>query len=90
MKKDLKKVFSNKHDEYLLGGSILEGTLSKGTTLRIVRQGAASGDGKVLSLQKNKQTVDKVEHEGEFGMQITLDTEPHQGDTIECYSTSMQ
>lgn len=84
------KVFSNKHDEYLVGASVLEGSLSRTSQLRSLRHGEIIGTGKILSIQKNKQVVDKVEQEGEFGTQITLSAEPLAGDIIETFSTSMQ
>jgi hypothetical protein len=35
-------------------------------------------------MQHNRQTVDRLDDEGEFGTQITLDTLPLPGDTLEC------
>lgn len=79
--------FSSKKDTHLVGGSILEGRLEKGAQVRIFRKQEPQGLGKVTGLQKNKQTVDRVE-EGEFGAQVTSDIEILQGDVLECFRTS--
>lgn len=84
------KVFSSRRDEHLVGASVLEGTIKKGAMGRVMRRGTLVGSGKIQSIQHNKQTVDKVENEGEFGAQIVSELAPAPGDTLECFVTKMQ
>jgi translation initiation factor IF-2 len=79
--------FSKKRDAHLVGGSILDGRLEKGTQVRIMRKQEPMGVGKITGLQKNKQNVDRVE-DGEFGAQITSEVDVLQGDVLECFRTS--
>ena len=78
------KVFSTRKDEHLIGASIQEGKLTRNCFMRIVRRGTEIDQGKIVSLQSNRQTVDKVEKEGEFGGMIVSEFPPMQGDIIEC------
>jgi len=84
------KVFSSRRDEHLVGASVIEGAIKKGAMGRVVRRGTVIGSGKIQSIQHNKQTVDKVENEGEFGAQIVSELAPAPGDTLECFVTKMQ
>lgn len=78
------KVFSSKNDEHLIGAGVLAGTIKVGAAIRVSRRGEAVGSGTVVSIQHNRQAVSKIENEGEFGAQISLDAEPLAGDTLEC------
>lgn len=81
------KVFSSKHDEYLVGASVISGVIEKKSAVRVHRRGTPHGTGSIISLQYNRQAVDRVQDEGEFGAQIELSEIPAPGDTIECIDT---
>jgi translation initiation factor IF-2 len=84
------KQFSNRKEEHVVGGKVSEGHLAKRASVRVVRRGTVIGIGKIKNIQTNKQNVDRVEHESEFGAQITAPFEIAQGDTLECFTTTMQ
>lgn len=85
----LLKVFSSRKDEHLIGAEVLDGALHKKGSVHIMRRGALVGKGKITTLQSNRQTVEKVETEGQFGAQLESEIEPMQGDVLECYVTKM-
>ena len=78
------KYFSSKHDEHLVGAKVLEGELRKKAKFRIARKDGNFIRGTIESLQSNKQSVDKVSQEGEFGAFIVSDVAPAPGDVLEC------
>ncbi|MEN9413004.1 MAG: translation initiation factor translation initiation factor [Candidatus Parcubacteria bacterium] len=78
------KVFSSKHDEHLIGAGVLDGVIEKGAAVRVHRRGTPVGTGSIITIQHNRQSVDRVQDEGEFGAQISLSEEPAPGDTLEC------
>ncbi|MBI5470266.1 GTP-binding protein [Candidatus Kaiserbacteria bacterium] len=84
------KYFSSRHDEHVIGAKVLDGELRKKGSVRIVRRDAILGKGKILNLQANKQNVEKVETEGEFGAQIVSEIQPSPGDVLECIESSTE
>jgi translation initiation factor IF-2 len=78
------KVFSSKHDEHLVGARVENGSMRTKHAIRVTRRGEIVGSGEIISLQHNRQSVDRLDDEGEFGTQITLDAEPLPGDMLEC------
>ncbi len=84
------KYFSSKHDEHVVGAKVIGGELRKKGKIRIMRRDAVVGHGTIENLQHNKQNVEKVQNEGEFGMVIASEFQPAPGDTIECIETSQE
>ncbi len=84
------KQFSSRKDEQVIGGKVSEGFLERGGTVRILRRNAEVGIGKIKNIQTNKQDVDRIETDREFGAQITAPCEITQGDTLEGFRTSMK
>ena len=82
------KYFSSKHLEHVVGAKVLDGELRKKGQLRIVRRDSIVGRGEFINLQSNKQNVEKVQTEGEFGVVIESEFKPSPGDIIECVETS--
>ena len=82
------KYFSSKHLEHVVGAKVLDGELRKKGQLRIVRRDSIVGRGEFINLQSNKQNVEKVQSEGEFGAVIESEFKPSPGDIIECVETS--
>lgn len=78
------KVFSSKHDEHLIGARIETGSIRTKYDMRVMRRGELVGEGELVSMQHNRQTIDRLDDEGEFGSQIVLDAEPLPGDILEC------
>ena len=84
------KQFSKQKEMTTVGGKVSEGFIQKNGRVRVMRRLAEIGNGKVISIQTNKQTVDRVEAESEFGMQIESTFEVVQGDVIEYVVSSEQ
>jgi translation initiation factor IF-2 len=82
--------FSARKGSTTIGGSVLEGVISKKARVRITRRDARVGEGKVATLQSNKQDVERVEIEREFGAQIESDFEVVQGDVLEAIVETQQ
>jgi translation initiation factor IF-2 len=78
------KQFSSRKDEHVVGGSVVEGYLTKGASVRVIRRNSLIGVGKIRNLQSHKQNVARVETGSEFGTQIEAVFEIAQGDTLEC------
>jgi len=84
------KHFSSRKDEQVIGAKVSEGYLSRGGTVRVVRRNAPLGTGKIKNIQSNKEDVDRIEIDREFGAQIAAPFEIMQGDVLEYFTTSMQ
>ena len=79
------KVFSKQKNAYVLGGKVKEGELVKNTQVNIIRNDETLGTGKVVELQQQKITTEKVLENNEFGAKIESDTEIHDGDILEAF-----
>jgi len=77
------KVFSNRKLEHLVGANVLDGLITKDSDIKIMRRKEEVGAGTIVSLQANRQSVNRVEL-GEFGTQIESETDIEPGDIIEC------
>ncbi|RJR14141.1 translation initiation factor IF-2 [Candidatus Parcubacteria bacterium] len=81
------KQFSSRKDEHVVGGSVQDGYITKGGSVRVSRRGTVIGIGKITNLQSHKQNVDRVEAGSEFGAQVQSPFEVAQGDVLECIVT---
>ena len=77
------KVFSNRKDEHLVGGKVIDGKIEKKAAIILKRQREEIARGVILSIKSAKQTVQSVDKGTEFGAQITSEVEPKEGDVIE-------
>ena len=84
------KQFSTRKNEHVVGGMLLDGYLARGASVRVSRRGTVIGVGKIKNMQSHKQNVDRVETGSEFGTQIEAVFEIAQGDTLECFTTSLK
>ncbi len=84
------KQFGSRKDEHVVGGKVAEGFLSRGNAVRILRREEEVGVGKIQKIQSNKQDVDRIEADREFGTQINCDFEILQGDVLEGFTTAME
>jgi translation initiation factor IF-2 len=53
-------VFRQVKDKQTVGGEILQGKLAVGQRLKIIREEVEQGEGKIVSLEQNKQPVSEV------------------------------
>ncbi|MDO8513982.1 MAG: translation initiation factor IF-2 [bacterium] len=84
------KHFSSRKDAQVVGGKVVDGFLSRGATVRIMRRNELVGTGKLKNVQANKQDVDRIEEGREFGAQVACECEIAEGDVIEAFTSSMQ
>ncbi|TSC86493.1 MAG: bacterial translation initiation factor 2 (bIF-2) [Parcubacteria group bacterium Gr01-1014_8] len=81
------KQFGSRKNIHVIGGSVSEGKIERGCSVRVTRRKVEVGLGKITNLQSHKQNVDRVETGGEFGAEITSQFEVAQGDMLECFVT---
>lgn len=76
--------FSSHKSEHVVGGRVFEGFLEKKGLVRVIRRNVTViGEGKLVSMQTNKQNVDRVEKDTEFGVQVEAQFEIAEGDVLE-------
>ncbi|MDO8562139.1 MAG: translation initiation factor IF-2 [bacterium] len=81
------KCFSSRKGLHVVGGTVAEGYLAKGASVRVTRRNTIIGLGKIKSLQSHKQNVERVETGSEFGAQIEAVFEIAQGDVLQSFVT---
>lgn len=84
------KLFSNRKDEYVLGGRVDEGYIPKDGKVHVLRRGEIVGNGKILNIQTNRMDASRVDEGNQFGAQVESGAEIVQGDTLVYFTTSMQ
>ena len=84
------KQFSTRKNEHVVGGAVSEGYLAQKALVRVTRRGTVIGVGKIQNMQAHKKNVGRVEAGNEFGAQIESTFEIAQGDTLECFTTTMK
>ena len=84
------KQFGSRKDERVIGGKVVEGFLERGSPVRVMRRAEELCIGKIKNIQSNKQDVNRIEMDREFGAQITAAFEISAGDTLEGFTTSME
>ncbi|MBU3925761.1 translation initiation factor IF-2 [Patescibacteria group bacterium] len=79
------KIFSKTKNKQVLGGEVLQGkiVLDKFYILKIKRDDAEIGEGKILELQHNKTAVKEVDQGKQFGAMIESKIEIASNDIIE-------
>ena len=78
--------FSSKKNTHLVGIKLNEGNISKNQKVRIIRDGEIIEEGLILSLQKKKSDIDKIETKGsEIGIQLKTPREVMKGDNLEAF-----
>jgi len=76
------RVFSQTKDKQVLGGRVLEGSISVKSKIKIIRRDYEIGEGKILGLQSQKLEVNEVKEGAEFGMMIESKKEIAPGDVL--------
>lgn len=78
------KTFSKEKNKQLVGGEVLEGKIIMNKSfVRIKRNDAEIGEGKIIELQHNKLAVKEVNQGEQFGMMMDSKTEIAKGDIVE-------
>lgn len=76
------KNFSSQGVKHVVGGRVIEGTLSVGDRVMIIRRGVEVGPGKITNLQMQRADVSSVPEGMEFGTQIESKADIIAGDSI--------
>ncbi len=84
------RAFSRTKERQILGGKVLEGTVTLGSTVKIMRREFEIGRGKIVNLEKSKAKTSAVEEGFEFGMMIESKIEVVPGDIIELFSIAQK
>lgn len=78
-------VFFRKWNETIFGGKVTEGEIRNGSFFRIIRWDEVFDTGKITSLQKGQENVDKISSGYECGMKAKISKKIEVGDTLEYY-----
>lgn len=87
-KAKIQKIFSINKDKQIVGGKVETGTITTGSTIRILRRDAEVGRGKIRGLEQGKLKATEVAAGREFGTLIEAKIEIAPGDYIESFTTS--
>jgi len=79
------KIFSKTKERQVVGGKVVEGTLSLDNVVRILRREFELGKAKLVELQQSKIKTKTINEGLEFGMQIESKVDLAPGDIIEAY-----
>lgn len=79
------KTFSSKRDMQVIGGKVIEGFVSHGADVSIIRNEANISDGEIVELQQQRADVEKIEKGQEFGANVQSRIQIAPGDVIECF-----
>lgn len=82
------KMFSSRKVEHVAGARCYEGFIEKKASLRIVRKHSVIAPAEIINMQSNRQNVDRVEKDTEFGVQLEAEAEVLEGDVLECFRTT--
>lgn len=75
-------VFGKKNSQQIIGGRVIEGSISNNAGLEVERKGQEVGSGKVVNLQQTKKDVKSVEAGKECGLLFTSAVEIKVGDHL--------
>lgn len=78
-------VFYRKGNDTIFGGKVMEGEVRNGSYFRIIRGEEIIDSGKITSLQKGQENVDKIWTGYECGMKARVSKKIEVGDVLEYY-----
>ncbi len=80
------RAFSRTKERQIVGGKVVEGKMTLGGIVKIMRRDFEIGRGKIVNLEKTKVKTSVVEEGSEFGMMIESKIEIASGDMLESFS----
>jgi translation initiation factor IF-2 len=84
------KAFSRTKERQIIGGKVVEGSISLGSVVKIIRREFEIGQGKIVNLEKSKEKTSTVDEGSEFGMMLESKIEVVGGDVIEAFAITQQ
>ena len=82
---DIRKIFKFSKIGNIAGCYITDGIAKNGASCRVIRDGAVIYDGKIASIQREKDTVKEVKKGFECGITLENFSDIKEGDTIEMF-----
>ncbi len=82
------KIFSAAKENQIVGGTITQGTISIGESVKILRHDAQIGEGVIIDLQQQKLKVKSVDEGNQFGVTVKSKMEIAQGDKLQSFTTT--
>lgn len=80
------RVFNKTKGKHVIGGKVIEGTLSVGSKIKIVRREKEIDRGEIVELQQQKVKTGEVKEGFEFGAMINSKHDITPGDVIEVFT----
>lgn len=80
-------IFKVSRQDQIIGGKVTTGKIENNCVVKIVRDKEMIGEGKISSLQQNKNDTKEVVEGFECGLKVTSPTKIKVGDSLECYKT---
>ncbi len=81
------KAFSRTRERQIIGGKVIEGNITLGSIVKIMRRNFEIGRGKIINLEKGKVKTSTIEEGTEFGMMIESKIEIVNSDVLEAFTT---
>jgi translation initiation factor IF-2 len=78
-------LFLDEKNRQIIGGRVIEGEARKGTKIEILRNEETIGQGRMISLQRNKKEADSVKKGEECGILFEGNVKVEAGDTLSFY-----
>lgn len=82
---EIRKIFTFSKIGKIAGCYVTEGIIKSGSNARVIRDGIIIYDGKIASIQREKDTVKEVKKGFECGLTLENYSDIKEGDTIEVY-----
>ena len=83
-------IFLTEKNRQIVGGKVIEGEIRKGTQIEIFRGEDYMGKGRIVSLQRNKKTVDRAAKGEECGVLYEGDVKIQEGDVLHFFVEETQ
>jgi len=84
------KTFSRTKERQIVGGKVVQGSITLNSVVKIMRRDFEIGRGKIVNLEKSKVKTSTVEEGTEFGMMIESKIEVVGGDVLESFSITQK
>ena len=78
-------MFSQTKNKQVVGGEVIEGSISTGAKVKILRRDFELEKGTVSGLQKQKMEVKEVQEGDQFGSMVEAKKEIAAGDVLEAF-----
>ncbi len=82
---EIRKIFKFSKVGNIAGSYVTDGLIKNGAQARIIRDGVIIYDGKIASIQREKESVKEVKKGYECGITLENFSDIHERDIIECY-----